>query len=171
MPWQVDGSHTYVEFGVRHLGISTVRGYFADVEGTLEMVDGLPQEVEARMRTAGINARDERRTQHLQNPDFFNVERFPEVVFRSRATERTGPGRCRLSGDLTILGVTRPIELDVEVSQEIVDPWGLRRVGFAATGRLDRRDFGMNWGPPGPNAVVDSQVDIRIDAEATHPAG
>lgn len=171
MSWQLDASHTYVEFAVGHLGISTIRGYFGDVSGTLEVVDGLPQQVDVRIQTASLEARNPMRNEHLSAPDFLNVAGFPEIVFRSRRNERTGPQRCRLAGDLTILGVTREVELDVEISPEIKDPWGLRRIGFTATGSLDRRDFGMTWGAEGPNVVVDYRVGLRIDAEATQAAG
>ena len=167
MAWQVDPSHSYVGFSVRHMGISTVRGYFTGVGGTLELRDGLPEEIEARIETATVEVRDPQRTQHMRSADFFNVEQHPEITFRSRSTERTGEGRCCITGDLTIMGRTAPVTLDCEVSRVVDDPWGNRRVGFGAKGTLDRRVFGMNWGIEGPAAgVVDAAVRLTIDAEA-----
>jgi len=169
MAWHVDPSHSYVEFAVRHLGIATVRGYFNEVGGSLEWADGVPAEIEARIATASLEVRNAQRNEHMRGADFFDVERFPEITYRSRSTEPLGPGRCRLSGDLTMMGKTAPVTLECEVSAVIDDPWGNRRVGFAATGFLDRRDFGITWGADGHPAagVVDTRVRITIDAEAT----
>jgi len=168
MPWNVDASHSYVEFAVRHLGIATVRGYFGEVSGTLELRDGLPEAIQAQVPTASIEVRNAHRTQHMKGADFFDVEHHPEITFRSRSAERLSPGRCRVVGDLTILGRTAPVTLEGEVSAEIDDPWGNRRIGFGAHGVIDRRDFGMNWGTgaqPGAG-VVDTQVRITLDIEA-----
>jgi len=165
--WRIDPSHTYVEFAVRHLGISLVRGYFTEVEGTLELRDGLPDQVQARIATASIEVRNPQRTQHLKSADFFDVERYPEIVFRSTGVERLGPGRFRLHGELTMMGRTGSVELEGEVNGPIDDPWGNRRVGFGATGAIDRRLWGMEWGVTGPAAgVADAQVRLTIDAEA-----
>ncbi len=167
MSWQVDAGHSYVEFAVRHLGISTVRGYFSEVAGTLEVREGLPEEIHAHIPTASVEVRNPHRTQHMKSADFFDVERYPEIAFRSRATEPTGPGQCRITGDLTMMGRTAAVVLECTVSAVIDDPWGNKRIGFAATGTLDRKHFGMTWGTDGPAAgLVDTQVRITIDAEA-----
>lgn len=167
MAWQVDPSHSCVEFGVRHLGISIVRGYFSDFSGSLEVRDGMPEQISARIATSSVDVRNPQRTQHMQSPDFFNVERYPEITFRSLATEATGAGRCRIHGELTMMGHTAPVVLDCDVSSVIDDPWGHKRIGFAATGTLDRQEFGMTWGAGGTGAgMVDTTVAVRIDAEA-----
>lgn len=167
MSWQVDAGHSCVEFAVRHLGISTVRGHFAEVSGTMDVRDGLPEQIEAHIPTASVEVRNPHRTQHIKSADFFDVERYPEITFRSRAMEPTGPARCKITGDLTMMGRTAAVVLDCTVSHVIDDPWGNKRIGFSATGALDRKDFGINWGTDGPAAgVVDTKVQITIDAEA-----
>jgi polyisoprenoid-binding protein YceI len=145
--WTIDPTHTHAEFGVRHLMISTVKGHFSDVAGTVIVEDGDPTtaQVDVAIGVGSIDTRVEQRDQHLRSPDFFDVERFPTLTFRSTRIERAGDDRYRVLGDLTIRDVTRPATLDVEGTGRLRDPWGNERAGYAATTRINRKDFGLNW--------------------------
>ena len=144
--FKVDTSHSAVTFSVRHMMISTVRGSFGDFDGSFTYVKGAPAEwhVAAEIRTASVNTNDEKRDDHLRNPDFFDVEKFPTMSFKSTKVEPAG-SNYKLHGELTMLGVTRPVILDLEITGEVTDPWGNPRVGFSARGKIDRKDWGMTW--------------------------
>ena len=139
--WRVDGSHSNVEFAVKHLMISTVRGRFTDVDGTVAIDDAeiSRSRVEVSIKTASIDTRNADRDTHLRSPDFFDAEKFPTVAFRSTRVERTGAGKLRVSGDLTIHGVTKAVALDVSEEGRGKDPWGGERAGFSSSLTIDRR--------------------------------
>jgi polyisoprenoid-binding protein YceI len=169
--WQIDAAHTQVEFAVRHLMISTVRGRFGDVAGTLTVPDGDfgKASVVATIGAASIDTREPQRDAHLRSADFFDVEAFPSITFTSRRVERDprDGDRLLLVGDLTLHGVTREVTLAVTVEGRGRDPWGGERTGFSATGRISRKDFGLVWNQlleTGGVAVGD-EVKISIDAE------
>jgi polyisoprenoid-binding protein YceI len=162
--WNVDGAHSQTSFTVKHLLISTVRGEFAKTEGkvVLDETDITRSTVEASIDVASISTRDEKRDGHLKSPDFFDAAKFPKLTFKSTKVEKAGEG-LKVTGDLTMHGVTKPVVLDVTgPTKEIKDPWGLARRGVSATGKLNRKDFGVSYGP---DAVVSDQVTITIDAE------
>jgi polyisoprenoid-binding protein YceI len=144
--WQIDPVHTSVEFVARHLMVSKVRGRFTGLEGTIH-VAGTPAEswVAVEIDPASVESGDEQRDAHLRSPDFFDVERYPEIRFRSTRLEGESPGHFLVHGDLTVRGVTRPVTLDVEYAGVKPDPWGGLRAGFSATTEVDREDFGLTW--------------------------
>jgi len=144
--WQLDPVHTAVEFSARHLMVSKVRGKFTGVSGNIHVSDDpLGSWVEVKIDPASVESGDEKRDGHLRSPDFFDVERYPEITFRSTRVEGESPVGFRLEGDLTVHGVTRPVTLDVEYHGWTTDPWGGRRAGFSASTAVDREDFGLTW--------------------------
>jgi len=168
--WAIDPAHTEVGFSVKHLMISTVRGRFADVRGTIRL-DGndLTQaSVEAEIATASIDTRQEQRDAHLRSPDFFEVEKYPTITFRSTSVERIKNDRYRITGDLTIRDVTREVVLEGTDEGRGRDPWGGDRLGFSATTTIDRRDFGLTWNQAleTGGVLVSNEIKIAIDLEA-----
>jgi polyisoprenoid-binding protein YceI len=169
--WQIDSAHTQVEFAVRHLMISTVRGRFSDVSGTLTAPGArfALGQLEATINAASLDTREPQRDAHLRSADFFDVEKFPTITFKSRRIEAepVDPDTFTVTGDLTIHGVTKEIRLDVTAEGRGRDPWGNDRAGFSATGRISRKDFGLVWNQlleTGGVAVGD-EVKISIDTE------
>jgi polyisoprenoid-binding protein YceI len=144
--WQLDPVHTTVEFSAHHLMVSKVRGKFHGVSGNIHISDDpLGSWVEVKIDPASVETGDAKRDEHLRSPDFFDVERYPEITFRSTRLEGDHPGGFRLEGDLTVHGVTRPVTLDVEYHGWTPSPLGDRRAGFSATTEVDREDFGLTW--------------------------
>ena len=166
--WQIDPTHSSIEFAVRHLMISTAKGRFAEFTGTVEADEQNPggSTVKVEIVASSIDTRTEQRDAHLRSPDFLDVERHPTITFESTRVERAGDG-LRLVGDLTIRGVTREIVLDVEPGGRGMDPWGNERAGFHATAKLDRTDFGLTWNQALETGgfVVSNEVKISIDVE------
>jgi len=171
--WKLDPSHTIVEFSAKHLMITTVKGRFTDVEGTIQADDSdfRKSSVEATLSAASIDTRTEQRDNHLRSADFLHAENFPTIKFRSTRIEGDR-GEFKLTGDLTIKDVTRPITLDVSFEGQTKDPWGGERVGFSAKGKLDRRDFGLTWNQllETGGAVVGNEIKIAIEVEAIKAA-
>jgi len=146
MQWQIDPVHTSVEFAVRHLGISTVRGYFRKLSGTIETTgDGRLESVEATIDAGSIDTREEKRDAHLRSADFLDASRYPAIVFRSTSVTAQEHGRYLVRGDLALRGVTRPVDLELDLSEPIKDPWGNARAGATGQGRLNRKDWGLTW--------------------------
>lgn len=166
--WKLDPAHTSVEFSVKHLMISTVKGRFADVEGTVTATgrEIATASLEATIKTASIDTRNEQRDGHLRSADFFDSEHFPELTFRSTGIKGT-MAEFALTGDLTIHGITKPITLQVTFEGEGKDPWGGTRAGFSATGKFDRREYGLVWNQAleTGGVVVSNDVKVSIDAE------
>lgn len=169
--YTIDPAHSNVEFGVRHMMISTVKGRFGDVQGTVVVPDDGAPSVEVTIKTASIDTRSEQRDGHLRSPDFFDVEQFPEMRFRSTRVDRTGDG-YKLTGDLTIRGVTRPIVLTVVEEGAGVDPWGNQKAAFSATGKFNRSDFGLNWNAAleTGGVLVSDEVKLSIDTQLVRQA-
>jgi polyisoprenoid-binding protein YceI len=168
--WTIDPAHTEVGFSVKHLMISTVRGRFADVRGTIRLDgDDLTQaSVEAEIATGSIDTRQEQRDAHLRSPDFFEVEKYPTITFRSTSVERIKNDRYRITGDLTIRDVTREVVLEGTDEGRGRDPWGGDRLGFSAATTIDRRDFGLTWNQAleTGGVLVSNEIKIAIDLEA-----
>ena len=166
--WSIDASHTHVEFSVRHLMIATVKGRFADVQGTiaLDEADPTKAEIDVTIGAASIDTRMPQRDEHLRSADFFDVARFPTLTFKSRSVTASGD-TLKVTGDLTMRGVTREIVLDVTSHGQQVDPWGGLRAGFEATGRIKRSEFGLTWNQAleAGGVAVSDDVKIAIDAE------
>ena len=169
--YTVDEAHTNVEFAVRHMMISTVKGHFGSVKGTVVIPDSGAPTVDVTIGTASIDTRADARDQHLRSADFFDVEKYPEMRFVSTKVERTGDGYT-LSGKLTIKDATRPITLKVTEEGAGVDPWGNQKVAFAATGKFNRTDFGLTWNAAleAGGVLVSEEVKISIDAQLTKQA-
>lgn len=169
--WQIDAAHTNVEFAVRHLMISTVKGRFGDVSGTLSLDpnDPVAATAEITIKTASIDTRQEQRDAHLRSADFFEAEKYPVITFRSRKIEGDTESDFLLHGNLTIRGVTREIVLNVTRDGQGADPWGGQRVAFSATGKIDRKAFGLTYNQAleTGGVLVGDEIKISIDAEFT----
>lgn len=144
--WAIDPSHTSLDFAVRHMAISTVRGRFKTVSGTVETAaDGTVKAIEAEVAAASIDTGEPKRDAHLRSGDFFDAERFPTLTFRSSKVTPQGNGHFLINGTLTIRDETRPVTFKIETSSSMMDPWGNLRAGATATGTLNRKDWGLNW--------------------------
>src|SRR5688500_9597808 len=143
--WAVDPAHSSVEFAVRHLMITTVKGRFTDVKGTVVLDSAQPgrSSVDITVAVASIDTREAQRDAHLRSADFFDVEKFPTLTFRSTEIRERSPEAFKLVGDLTIHGVTRQVVLDVAAEGRSRDPWGGERAGYSATTKIKRSDFGL----------------------------
>ncbi len=172
-PWQIDPTHTEVEFSVRHLMISNVKGRFADVAGSLALDEAHPGNValDVKIAAATVDTRAEQRDTHLRSPDFFDVEKYPHITFTARRVEGDVYDAFKLHGDLTIRSVTRPVTLDVTLEGRGGDPWGNERLGYSATGKVDRRDFGLTWNQAleTGGVAVGHDVKIVINTELMRP--
>jgi polyisoprenoid-binding protein YceI len=169
--WQIDPVHSGVQFSIRHLMISNVRGEFTKVQGTAraDEKDVTGSVIEATIDAASIDTREPKRDEHLRSADFLDVARHPTITFRSKKIEPAGDKRWKVTGDLTLHGVTKEVVLDVEgPTPEIRDPQGKTRAGAHAIAKIDRRDFGITWSKAleGGGLVVGNEVAITIDVEA-----
>ncbi len=168
--WDIDTAHSSAQFAVKHLMVSTVRGDFGKTTGTIEF-DGKNVssiKVNATIDATSINTRNEGRDKHLKSADFFDVEKFPTITFTSKSVAAAGAGKFKVTGDLTMRGVTKQVVLDVEgPSAEIKGMRGETRVGATATTTINRQDFGVSWSRAldGGGVVVSDQVQITIDLE------
>jgi polyisoprenoid-binding protein YceI len=164
--WKLDPTHSSVEFSAKHLMITTVKGRITDIDGTIYTDEKNPanSSVEVTLKPASLDTRTEQRDQHLRSADFLDVEKFPEIKFRSTRIEGDRES-FQLTGDLTIRDVTRPITLDVEFEGTTRDPWGGERVGFSGKGKIDRRDFGLTWNQALETGGVVVGNDIKISLE------
>jgi len=172
--WNVDPAHSHAGFAVKHLVISTVRGEFGKTSGVLVLDDQdvTKSTVEASIDVSTIDTQVPDRDTHLKSPDFFDVAKYPTITFKSTKVEKAGEGKLKVMGNLTMRGVTKAVTLDVTgPTGEIKDPWGNVKRGAAATTRLNRKDFGLNWTKmieAGP--VVGDEVAIELDLELTKSA-
>jgi polyisoprenoid-binding protein YceI len=169
--WQIDSGHTTVGFTVRHMTISSVRGQFDKVAGTITAKGNDPASavIEATIETASIDTRSPDRDADLKSANFLDVTKYPAMTFKSKKVEAAGPGKFNVVGDLTLHGVTREVTLAVEVAgPPIKDPWGNTRAGASATTTISRKDFGLTWNKmiEAGGAVVGDAVSIEIDVEA-----
>jgi polyisoprenoid-binding protein YceI len=167
--WRIDAAHTEVGFAVRHLMISTVKGRFSGVQGTVTTRgdDFSGATVEATIDAGSIDTREPQRDGHLRSPDFFHVDQFPSLTYISRRVESHGHGKYSLVGDLTIRGVTREVVLDVTAEGLGRDPWGNERAGFSARGVINRRDFGLTYNQvlETGGVIIGEDVKLSIDLE------
>jgi polyisoprenoid-binding protein YceI len=171
--WTIDASHTHVGFAVKHLSVSTVRGEFGKVSGTLDLNDADPTKstISVTIETASIDTREPKRDDHLRSADFFDAAKYPQITFKSTGITKAGAG-YKVAGTLTMRGVTKPVTLDVStVSPEVATTWGHSVRGFSATAKINRKDFGVNWNSPigkTGGLVVGEEVTITLDVEATN---
>jgi polyisoprenoid-binding protein YceI len=178
--YDVDPSHTSVEFAGKHMMVTTVRGRFRQFSGQVEVEDDDPTtaRVTATINTASLDTAVDQRDNHLRSGDFFDVERYPEMTYVSTGVERIGQNRYRVTGDLKIKDQTRPVTLEVDVEERFVDPFGNERIGVSATGKLNRKDWGLSWNQvlEAGRLLVGDQIKLEIEGalvrkvEAAAPA-
>ncbi|MGA8576705.1 MAG: YceI family protein [Candidatus Cybelea sp.] len=162
--YTLDRAHSTVEFVVRHLMIARVRGRFTAVDGHVELTSGndLPRAIDATIEAASIDTREDQRDAHLRSADFFDVEKYPTLTFRSTRIEGT-PEQFTIGGELTIHGVTREVSLKATFEGRANDPWGGVRIGYAAHTTINRKDFGLNWNAALETGGVLVGDDVRIE--------
>jgi polyisoprenoid-binding protein YceI len=175
-PWEFDPAHTGVQFKVRHLMVSSVRGDFEKVSGKIvyDEADVTKSTADITIDTGSINTRVAKRDEHLRSPDFLDVAKHPAITFKSKRVEKAGNGTLKMTGDLTIRGVTKEVVLTVEgPSPAIKDMQGNARVGGQAAMKIHRKDFGLVWNKAleTGGGVVGDEVDITIDVEIFRKPG
>ncbi len=170
MAWEIDPSHSEVMFSVRHAMITTVRGHFNVISGSLHIDEQNPQNswVDAKAAVSSINTRDEKRDGHLVSPDFFDAAQYPTITFKSKKVERTGDNEYNVLGDLTMHGVTKEVPFKAEYSGSGKDPFGLQRSGLSAKAKVNRDDWGLSWNAAleTGGVLVSKDVNIEIDLSA-----
>jgi polyisoprenoid-binding protein YceI len=167
--WEVDAAHSSVEFGVKHMGIATVRGKFTEFEGTLEVGEDLASSgARGTVKVASITTDEEQRDAHLRSPDFFNVDEYPEILFESTRVEAIDDESSHVIGNLTMHGVTQEVKLKTVVQGTDIDPWDNERVGLHAVGVLNRSDFDMKFNQAlgSGNVLVGDKVNLSLDISA-----
>jgi polyisoprenoid-binding protein YceI len=164
--WTIDPAHSTLEFGIKHLGIATVKGRAGGVEGTI--TGGREPALEGTVRVASLTTFDETRDDHLQSPEFFDVARHPELRFASTAVTQDGVDLV-IEGELTIKGVTQPVVLRGGLAGPTTDPWGNERIGVTLHGAVDRRAFGLRWNAPLPGGglLLGDRVALEASFSAT----
>jgi polyisoprenoid-binding protein YceI len=172
--WAIDPSHSSVEFSVRHMMISTSKGRFSGVSGTitLDPDNFANSHAEVTIDASTIDTRDEKRDAHLRSADFFNVEKYPNITFKSTRVVKDGDD-YKVYGDLTILDVTREVELKTEFHGQNKTPWGFEVVGFSASTKINRKEFGLNWNAALETGgfLVGDEVKVHIEIEANNAQG
>jgi len=171
--WKVDPAHSTICFGVKHMGIANVRGEFTEFEGTLEVSEDLStSKAYGTVKAQSVNTSELQRDEHLRSPDFFDVAQYPELRFESTRIEELDEDEFRITGQLTIHGVTNEIVLHAEVQGTDVDPWGNQRVGLEVTGQLSRGDYEMKFNQAlgSGNMLVGDKVKLAIDISAVKQA-
>jgi polyisoprenoid-binding protein YceI len=168
--WNIDPAHSVAEFKVKHMMISNVKGHFAKVTGTLtfDESDLTNSRVEASIDAASLETRDIQRDAHLKSADFFDVEKYPTLSFKSTAIKVVRDGELAAEGDLTIRGVTRKVHFEVEgPTPPAKDPWGNTRVAVSATTKISRKDFGLTWNAAleGGGLLVGDEVTMTLDVQ------
>jgi len=167
--YQIDPSHSTASFSIKHMMIAKVHGGFEKMTGTLSYDPASPAKssVQVAIETASINTREAQRDTHLRSPDFFDVEKYPTITFKSARIEGSG-GELKVIGDLTIHGVTQQVTLDVEgPSDEMKDPWGNTKIGASGTTKIKRKDFGLTWNAAleAGGFLVGDDVTINLDVQ------
>lgn len=170
--YAIDASHTNVEFAVKHMMITTVKGRFGDVKGTVAISPAGVPRVDVTITTASIDTRSEQRDAHLRSADFFETDKHPVIRFVSTDAQRAGDGSWTLTGDLTIRGVAKSVTLNVTEEGSGTDPWGNEKLAFSATGKLNRKDFGLNWNAAleTGGVLVSDEVKLAIDVQLVKQA-
>jgi polyisoprenoid-binding protein YceI len=172
--WNIDAAHSGINFSIRHMVVSKVRGRFTKFTGAVKLDDAdlTRSTIEATIDASSIDTGTAQRDAHLRSPDFFDVERFPELRFFSTRIEKLSDDRYRVVGDLTIRDVSREVTLDVEYAGRGKDPWGNERVAFAAKTAIDRKDFGLGWNQvlEAGGVLVGDRVEIELDVQVVKAA-
>jgi polyisoprenoid-binding protein YceI len=166
--WSIDPIHSSIGFGVKHLGVSTFRGDFKKAAGSIVSEDGAITSIEGTVLVENLATEEPALTGHLHSEDFFHAGAFPELTFKSTSIAQADDGELRVIGDLTIRGETRPVELDAEIEGVGDGPDGTTRIGIAATGAIDRSNWGITWNAPLANGAfaVAERVKLTLHVEA-----
>jgi polyisoprenoid-binding protein YceI len=170
--WNVDGAHSSVEFGIKHLLITTVKGSFDSFEGTIDVGPDGTARAEGVIRAESIDTNEPQRDEHLRSTDFFDAAGFPEIRFASTEIGNVEGNSFRVAGELTIRGTTRPVELSATFEGSATDPWGNDRIGLIVSGQLDPNDYGVDWNQElesGGNMLGD-RVDFTANISAVKAA-
>lgn len=174
MSWQIDSSHSHINFTARHMMISKVRGSFENFSGTVNFDEENPTNttVNVEVDLTSINTRDDQRDGHLKSPDFFDVEKYPTMKFVSTRVEQINENNGRLYGQLTIKDITKEVVLDAEYAGTAKSPWGTESAGFSATGSLNRKEWGLNWNQAleTGGVLVGDKINIEIELELVKQA-
>jgi polyisoprenoid-binding protein YceI len=169
--YAVDPAHSSVGFEVKHMGIATVRGRFGAFAGTIDATGDAPV-LEGTVDVATIDTGDANRDGHLKGPEFFDADQQPKISFHSTATEIGGGGQITLKGEITIKGITKPLELTGDIAENGQDPWGNERIGLELSTTIDRRDFDLKWNQtlPNGNLLVANEVKLVLGVSAVKNA-
>ena len=167
MSWNLDPAHSSVQFSVRHMMISTVRGRFEEFSGTFEINEDNPSDssVDIVITPASIYTREDQRDTHLRSPDFFDAEKYPTITFKSTRIEQVDDNHARLVGDLTIKDITNEVTLDVEYAGQAKSPYGTTSAGFTAKTKINRKDWELTWNQTLETGGVLVGDEIKIDIE------
>ena len=169
--YTVDPAHSSVGFEVKHMGIATVRGRFGTFEGKIDATGDAPV-LEGTVDVSTIDTGDANRDGHLKGPEFFDADQHPTISFHSTGTELGGGGQITLEGEITIKGITKPLELTGEIAENGEDPWGNERIGLELTASIDRREFDLKWNQtlPNGNLLVANEVKLVLGVSAVKNA-
>ncbi len=169
MSYQIDQAHSQIQFTVRHMMISKVRGWFEKFDGNVALDEQEPSNstVDVRIEAASINTRDAQRDAHLRSPDFLDAEKYPYLYFKSTKVEVLDQMHAKLHGDLTIKGTSRPVVMDVEYSGQAKSPWGTTSYGFSGTTTINRKDWGLEWNKALETGgwLVGDEITVDIELE------
>lgn len=173
MAWEVDLAHSSLEFAVRHMLVSTVKGTFLafSVDAEIDDEDMTQTRATVTVNVASIDTREPRRDAHLRSADFFDAERFPTMTYVVKSVDKVSSGRYRISGELTIKDITRELALDAEMSGPLAYRFGALRFGMSAEGRVNRHDYGLDWNlvTEAGGLLVGDEVKISVEAEFVKP--
>ncbi len=180
MSWQIDPNHSHIQFSVRHLMISTVRGRFDRFTGTIEGDEQNPtgSRVEVQIEAASVDTRNPQRDSDLRSANFLDADNYPYITFKSTRIEQADASHGRMVGDLTIRGITREVVLDVEYAGQAKTPWGTTSAGFSATTKINRKDWGLTYNVAletggvmvGDQITVDIELELVKQADQTQEA-
>jgi len=167
MAWVIDSAHSEINFSVRHMMISTVRGRFEKFSGTVNFDEANPAKttVDVKIEAASVNTKEAKRDGHLRSPDFFDADKYPYLTFKSKRVDVVDSHHARLIGDLTIRDVTKQVVFDVEYAGQAKSPWGTYSAGFSAQTKINREDWGLNWNQALETGGVLVGKDVTISVE------
>ena len=169
MSWKIDPAHSQIQFSIRHMMISNVRGRFENFTGVVEFdeQDPIHSTVDIQIEAASVNTREARRDGHLRSPDFFDADKYPYLTFKSKRVEKTDATHGRVVGDLTIRDIAKEVVLDVEYSGQAKSPWGAISAGFDATTKINRKDWDLTWNVAleTGGVLVGDEINVSIELE------